>query len=116
MKVKACDVYGIDKALYNLVEQQVKLPLNIGYAVYKMYKQVSDAAEYIAERLTCVIDEERMRLNQLTEDESAIYNAVMQSEIDIVPFSISREELFGNKEVELSLSEIANIDELFREN
>lgn len=116
MKVKACDIYAIDQSLYKLVEQQVKLPLNIGYAVYKMYKQVSDIAEYIAERLSFVIDEQRMKLNQLSEEETAIYNAVMESEIDISPFEISREELFGNKEVELNLSEIANIDELFREN
>jgi hypothetical protein len=40
----------------------------------------------------------------------------MDSEIDIEPFTISRNELFCNKDVELTLSEIADIDELFREN
>ena len=112
--MKASKVFILDSIFYKLDEQQTKFPLNVGYAVYKMGKQISEAAEYLSNRLFSVIDQDRMRLGNLTDEEQLIYNAVMDSEINIEPFAISRKELFDNKDVELTLSEIADIDELFR--
>lgn len=114
--MKASSVFMLDKVFYELEEQKTKFPLNIGYAVYKMGKQVSGAAEYISNRLFSVIDSERMRMGTMTDEEQIIYNAVMESEIDIKPFDISKDEFFENKEVALSLQEIPYIEELFPEN
>lgn len=114
--MKASSVFMLDKVFYELEEQKTKFPLNIGYAVYKMGKQVSEAAEYISNRLFSVIDSERMRMGTMTDEEQIIYNAVMESEIDIKPFDISKDEFFENKEVALSLQEIPYIEELFPEN
>ena len=112
----ASKVFMLDKIFYDLEEQQTKFPLNVGYAVHKMAKQVSEAAEYVSDRLFAVIDSERMRLGNMTDEEQIIYNTVMESEIDIKPFDISKDEFFENKEVAVSLQEIAYIEELFPEN
>ena len=114
--MKASSVFMLDKVFYELEEQKTKFPLNVGYAVYKMGKQVSEAAEYISNRLFSVIDSERMRMGTMTDEEQIIYNAVMESEIDLKPFDISKDEFFENKEVALSLQEIPYIEELFPEN
>ena len=114
--MKASKIFMLDKVFYELEEQKTKFPLNIGYAVYKMGKQVSEAAEYISNRLFSVIDSERMRMGTMTDEEQIIYNAVMESEIDLKPFDISKDEFFDNKEVVLSLEEIPYIEELFPEN
>ena len=114
--MKASSVFMLDKVFYELEEQKTKFPLNIGYAVYKMGKQVSEAAEYISNRLFSVIDSERMRMGTMTDEEQIIYNAVMESKIDLKPFDISKDEFFENKEVVLSLEEIPYIEELFPEN
>lgn len=112
----ASKVFMLDKIFYDLEEQQSKFPLNVGYAVHKMAKQVSEAAEYISDRLFAVIDSERMRLGNMTDEEQIIYNTVMNSEIGIKPFDISKDEFFENKEVVVSLREIPYIEELFPEN
>lgn len=114
--MKASKIFMLDKVFYELEEQKTKFPLNVGYAVYKMGKQVSEAAEYISDRLFSVIDSERMRMGTMTDEEQIIYNAVMESEIDLKPFDISKDEFFENKEVVLSLQEIPYIEELFPEN
>lgn len=113
IKIKASKVFVLDNALYELEEQQTKFPLNVGYAVHKMSKQISEISEYISNRLFAVIDEERMRLGNMTDEEQVIYNTLMDSEVWIEPFDITKEELFDNKEVALALHEIAAVDELF---
>ena len=114
--MKASKIFMLDKVFYELEEQKTKFPLNVGYAVYKMGKQVSEAAEYISDRLFSVIDSERMRMGTMTDEEQIIYNAVMESEIGLKPFDISKDEFFENKEVVLPLQEIPYIEELFPEN
>ena len=114
--MKTSKIFMLDKVFYELEEQKTKFPLNVGYAVYKMGKQVSEAAEYISNRLFSVIDSDRMRMGTMTDEEQIIYNAVMESEIDLKPFDISKDEFFENKEVMLSLQEIPYIEELFPEN
>lgn len=114
--MKASKVFMLDDIFYKLTSQDTKFPLKIGYAVYKMARQISEAAEYIGNRLCSVIDEKRMRLGDLTDDEQLVYKAVMDSDIDIKPFEISKDELFRNDEVSLTLQEIAEVDELFGEN
>lgn len=116
IKLKAEKVFALDRTFYELEEQNHKFPLKIGYEVYKMAKQMSEVADFLSKRLFAVIDSERMHLNQLTDDERVIYNAVMESEVYIDPFNVSKDEFFSNSDVEATLSEIAYIDELFREN
>lgn len=63
-----------------------------------------------------VIPAEHMQSNELNEDELKIYNMILNSEIDIEPFSISADELFSNNKVSLTLKEITDIMELFPKN
>lgn len=116
IKLKAEKVFALDKAFYDLNEQNHKFPLNVGYEVYKMAKQMSEVADFLSMRLFAVIDSERMGLNQLTDEERVIYNAVMQSEVYIDPFNVSKEEFFSNSDAEMTLRGIGYIDELFGEN
>lgn len=115
MKVRVGRVFRIDESLDKLLQQQGELPLNVGYDLWRMKKQLDDLGAYIVERLKLVISEEHMQTNELDETEQMAYNAVLQSEVDIQPFAITKEELFQNKEAKLTVSEISDIMELFGE-
>ncbi len=115
-KIKASKIFTLDNALYELEAQNVKLPLTVGYAVHKMSEQISHVADYISSRLFSVIDENRMRCGDMTDEEKVIYDTLMDSEVWITPFEISKEELFSNSDAKVGLREIAYIEELFDEN
>ena len=115
MKVFVQNVFRIDSVLDKLLQQQSELPLNVGYDLWKMKKQLNEIGSYVVERLKLVISEEHMQNNELDESEQMAYNAVLQSEVDIQPFTITKDELFQNKDVRLTVTEISDIMELFGE-
>ena len=115
MKVFVKNVFRIDSVLDKLLQQQSELPLNVGYDLWKMKKQLNEIGSYVVERLKLVISEEHMQNNELDESEQMAYNAVLQSEVDIQPFTITKDELFQNKDVRLTVTEISDIMELFGE-
>lgn len=115
MKLRVGRMFEIGISLDKLLSQQNELPLNVGYDLWKMKKQFDEIGSYVLERIKLVIPEERLAKNELDENEMVIYQMIIGSEVEIVPFSVSREELFKNENVRLTVSEIADIMELFDE-
>ena len=108
-------MFEIGISLDKLLSQQNELPLNVGYDLWKMKKQFDEIGSYVFERIKLVIPEERLAKNELDENEMAIYQMILGSEVEIVPFSVSKEMLFKNENIRLTVSEIADIMELFDE-
>lgn len=115
MKLSVEKVFRIGMSLDKLLSQQGELPLNVGYDLWRMKKQLDDIGSYVMERLKMVISEEHMQNNELDTAEQIAYETVLKSEVDISPFKITTEELFQNKEVVLTVSDISDIMELFDE-
>ena len=115
MKLRVGRMFEIGISLDKLLSQQNELPLNVGYDLWKMKKQFDEIGSYVLERIKLVIPEERLAKNELDENEMVIYKMIIGSEVEIVPFSVSKEELFKNENVRLTVSEIADIMELFDE-
>jgi hypothetical protein len=115
MKLRVGRMFEIGISLDKLLSQQNELPLNVGYDLWKMKKQFDEIGSYVFERIKLVIPEERLAKNELDENEMAIYQMILGSEVEIVPFSFSKEMLFKNENIRLTVSEIADIMELFDE-
>jgi hypothetical protein len=115
MKLRVGRMFEIGISLDKLLSQQNELPLNVGYDLWKMKKQFDEIGSYVFERIKLVIPEERLAKNELDENEMAIYQMILGSEVEIVPFSVSKEMLFKNENIRLTVSEIADIMELFDE-
>lgn len=115
MKLRVGRMFEIGISLDKLLSQQNELPLNVGYDLWKMKKQFDEIGSYVLERIKLVIPEERLAKNELDENEMVIYQMIIGSEVEIVPFSVSKEALFKNENVRLTVSEIADIMELFDE-
>jgi len=115
MKLRVGRMFEIGVSLDKLLSQQNELPLNVGYDLWKMKKQFDEIGSYVFERIKLVIPEERLAKNELDENEMAIYQMILGSEVEIVPFSVSKEMLFKNENIRLTVSEIADIMELFDE-
>ena len=115
MKLRVGRMFEIGISLDKLLSQQNELPLNVGYDLWKMKKQFDEIGSYVFERIKLVIPEERLAKNELDENEMAVYKMILGSEVEIVPFSVSKEMLFKNENIRLTVSEIADIMELFDE-
>lgn len=115
MKLRVGRMFEIGISLDKLLSQQNELPLNVGYDLWKMKKQFDEIGSYVFERIKLVIPEERLAKNELDENEMAVYQMILGSEVEIVPFSVSKEMLFKNENIRLTVSEIADIMELFDE-
>lgn len=115
MKLRVGRMFEIGISLDKLLSQQNELPLNVGYDLWKMKKQFDEIGSYVFERIKLVIPDERLAKNELDENEMAIYQMILGSEVEIVPFSVSKEMLFKNENIRLTVSEIADIMELFDE-
>jgi hypothetical protein len=115
MKLRVGRMFEIGISLDKLLSQQNELPLNVGYDLWKMKKQFDEIGSYVLERIKLVIPEERLAKNELDENEMVIYQMIIGSEVEIVPFSVSKDALFKNENVRLTVSEIADIMELFDE-
>lgn len=113
LNLKVFEIFDINKAIENLIKQDLKYNVKVGYEIHKMKKQLDDIERYVVERLCMVIDNDRMRSNNLTNEERLLYNTVMESEMEITPFNIERDDIFNNENVMLTVKEVADIDQLF---
>ena len=116
IKIKAHELFEIKDSLERLSDEQEKFTLNIGYHLLLMLKQLETIEEYVFGRLFLVVDETRFNGSCMTDEETEICNALFESEIEITPFTIKREDLFSSVNVELPMEDIRNIDRLFEEN
>ena len=114
--LKASELFEIKDSLERLSDEQDKFPLNVGYHMLVMLKQMETIEEYMFSRLFLVVDEDRFYNDRMTDEEVKIYNALFDSEIDIEPFKINKDDIFSSITVALPMEDIRNIDMLFEEN
>ena len=114
--LKVYEILDIKSAMDSLIENNEKFPMKIGYKICKIERELCEMEDYIFERLFKVIDEEKIRLASMSEEEMVIYQAVMESEMDIDLFGMDKEELFNNNDIKITVDEISALMKLFEEN
>lgn len=115
MVLKVSELFEINEALSKLLSQDKEYPINIGYDIYRVKKNLDDIESYVVNRLCMVLDNERMSKNELTNEEMLVYDTVMNSDVEIETFKIEKEKLFDNNNVKLTVKEVGLIDRLFEQ-
>lgn len=112
--VKVHELYRISDSLNKLLSQDIEYPVRIAYKLYKMNEDINDRTRYVYERLANFIDSGNMSKNSLTECEKVMYNATMNSDIELTPFDFDEKVIFDNDKVKLSVEDVSLLKCLFK--
>lgn len=115
MKIRIFDVFSLNRAIEDLITQDIKMSFVCGYNLCQMKKELDNIELYTVERLNKVINTEHLNNNSLTEEEEIIYSAIMNSEIEIKNYGFIVDELKKSSTIEVGLNDIACICEILNE-
>lgn len=115
MEMSIQDAFQLNLSLSKLFEQEILLPLKCGYDIYRILKYLNELEEYVFQRMEKVIPREHLENGNLTEEDTIIYNSIINSKVTVPKFEITKDELMSNIEAKLSLQDISNICQLFEQ-
>lgn len=117
MKTAVKNVYEIIKCntvLHKLFEQQVLLPLNNAYKIYKLKEELTEIENLMFERWNILFGE-NYNIAEFDEEQIYLYNTTLQTEVEISIPNISLEEIVNNDKAKLSLQDIETLSLFFKD-
>lgn len=115
MAISVYNVFSLNRAIENLIKQDINLSFKCGFQFYRLKKELDEIERYTVDRLNKVINTEHLNNNTLTNDEESIYLAVMNSMVELDTDKIDLEELKTNSELKAGLKDIMFIYEILSE-
>lgn len=115
MVLTVFNVFKINQSVERLIEQNIKLSFNNGYKLLQLKKELDNIEQYTVSKLNQVIDNERMKANQMTDEEQMTYLTIMNSEIEINDIKIDFDNIKENNEITLPLQDIELLSVFFEE-
>lgn len=100
--VTASQLLRASDALDEMTAQDLKFPLDVAYRLLIMRRSVSEAEEYVMERMGRIVDIG----GELTDEEKVIADAVMSTQIRLEIPSVKVSEVTNNKEAEASIGAV----------
>lgn len=113
--LKVFEILDAKSAIDILMENNEKFTLKTGFKLCEIEQRLSEMEDYIFERLFKVIDEKKIELGEMNEEEMTIYQSVMETEMDVELFGLTEEELINSSEIKIDLNEIKALTKLFDE-
>lgn len=105
--------FNLSKTIDKIIAQQINLPANIAFALYKLYKQLTEMEEFVFQRLNMICGE-NVDFNNMTENQKILYSSVFDSEITIdVEDNIDIEKVVKNNKINLTIQDIDNLNNIF---
>ena len=116
MKIlKVFEILDAKAAIDTLMENNEKFNLKTGFKLCQIEQRLSEMEDYIFERLFKVIDEKKIELGEMNEEEMVIYQSVMETEMEVELFGLTRDELINGSDIKIDLNEIKALTKLFDE-
>lgn len=82
--ITANDVFEVERALNIVMDEHIKLPLNIALKLVKVKRELSDITEYVASRIVELIPKiGKPDGTDLTDQEKFLYSGVMTSQVEV---------------------------------
>lgn len=104
----ANDVFEVEKALDIVMEEHLKLPLNLALKLVKIKHELSETTGYIASRVVEIIPKigEPSR-TELTDQEKFLYGSVMASQVEVDTHDLAESDFsdVGSVFVDLGVAE-----------
>ena len=105
--------FNLSKIIDKIIAQQINLPANVAFALYKLYKQLIEMEEFVFQRLNMICGES-VDFNNMTENQKILYASVFDSEITIdVEDNINIEKVVKNNKINLTIQDIDNLNNIF---
>lgn len=104
----ANDVFEVEKALNVVMEEHLKLPLNLALKLVRIKNELSETTAYIATRIVDIIPKiGNQDRTELTDQEKFLYSSVMSSQVEVDNHDITENDFSGVGEalVELGVAE-----------
>jgi len=110
----ANDVFEVEKALDVVMEEHLKLPLNLALKLVKIKREVSETASYIASRVVEIIPKiGGAGVNELTDQEKFLYSGVMASQVEVDTHGLAESDFSDIADVLVELGVAEKIALLF---
>lgn len=111
--LKANDVVDI------LFTEHIKYQINVAYKLYQLKKELNEISEYTIGRIIEVLPKLKESDFKLTENEQLLYQAILNSPIEVNVYGLTREDVYCISEKaeaekpEIELGLIENLEPLF---
>lgn len=112
--LKVYEILDIKSAVDTLMENNDKFPIGIGFKICQFERHLTEIEEYVFERLFKVIDEKKIEFGEMNEEEMVIYQNVMETEMAIETFELTKNDL-KTSNLEMNINEIKALSKLFDE-
>lgn len=109
----------LNDAVDVLFEQNMKYQINVGYRLYQLKSELNDITNYVINRMVEVIPKIKEENAELNENERLLYQAILNSPIEIDTFGLNRDEVYMTNEsgtfdkVNIELQLLENFEPLF---
>lgn len=107
------DVLVLYPQLTELLEQNVKLPINTALKLNKFYHVIEEIDNYVLNRLIELLPKLQIKGCQLDENEKKIYESILLSEIEYDDCNLTVEELQKVENLNISMSLINMLVKFF---
>lgn len=107
------NLFNIQDLLDKLYSQHIEFDINTALKLLKIKKNVDECCKYVIERIYTAIPSLQDTCHKLDENETIIYNTILNSVIDIDNYGLTVEDLSKYKTVLLELRLTEFLDLLF---
>ena len=87
-------VLELNDAVNILFEEEIKFPINTAYKLFKLKNNLNEISDYIINRIVELIPKLKEENPELTEEETIIYQTILNSPIEIETYNLEREQLY----------------------
>ena len=106
MVFKVYEIFNILSALEKLIKQQTEYPISVAYKLYQLYLELSQIESFIFERIE-IVTGKNINAIGINDKEYEIYQAILNSDIDITKFTkISIDDIM-NDSAKLTIKDIS---------
>ena len=105
--------FNLSKTIDKIIRQQIDIPANVAFALYKLYKQLTEMEEFVFQRLNMVCGKD-VDFNNMTESQKILYSSVFESKITLdIEDNIDIENVIKNNKINLTIQDIDALNNIF---
>ena len=113
MKRKIYEILEAKDLLEDMIYGMGEFSMAASYELYVMQDQLNLVEDFFFKQLYSLVDETHISENKMTEEETKVYNLIIESEIIINPFRMTFEEFMGETNLELNDEDKRTFGKLF---
>lgn len=114
--IKAREAFRLEESLNELYDQDIKFPINVGFKLTQIRRELSEINSYISSRLVLAIPNVVEDTKSMTNEQIILYNSILDSQIDIETHDIKADDILLNNEVNVNMKVVEGLSPLFTEN